>query len=70
MLLALKRALCYVYKPFFRDCVYTLSSEVCYWGVPMFIFASGKGRYTKKCILADKRYADINGRPTNGTRGR
>ena len=36
----------------------------------MFIFVSGKGRYTKKCILADKRYADINGQPTNGTRGR
>ena len=30
VLLALKRALCYVYKPFFRDCVYTLPSEVCY----------------------------------------
>ena len=54
----------------FRDCVYTLPSEVCDWGVPMFIFASGKGRYTKKCILADKRYADINGWPTNSTRGR
>ena len=54
-----------VYKPFFRDRVYTLSSEV-----SMFIFASGKGRYTKKCILADKRCTDINGWPTDGTRGR
>ena len=38
-------------------------------GCAMFIFASGKERYTKKYILADKRYADINGWLTNGTRG-
>ena len=37
-------------KRFFHECVYTLPSVVCYWGVPMFIFVSGKGRYTKSAF--------------------
>ena len=54
-----------------RLCIYITIRCVLIIGVcPGSYLHQVKGRYTKKCILANKRYADMNGWPTNGTRGR
>ena len=43
VVLALKRALYYVHKPLFCDCICTSPSLVSYCTVPMFVIVLGKG---------------------------